>query len=209
MTWSGPWPMLNRCMYLTSLYSFSDRFCLILTEFMAIDTQHEASRSMLLKPQLWVSDLTMTRPVTSKLKWLALIRSISLSRYGYWFSSCRQEAVSPPPPPQQVVVVKYPAAACRVSSRRAGGHFYASPSGFSRISHQRARHPFLVYLFMPLFRISRKKNQTRSPKVRSPGHLKWPHLWKSSNARHGYTECLITLKLSGIDIHTSMYKMYI
>ena len=49
----------------------------------------------------------------------------------------------------------------------------------------------------------------RSLKVRSPGLVKLPHLRKSLNAHHSYTECPITLKLSVIDICTSIYKMLI
>ena len=45
--------------------------------------------------------------------------------------------------------------------------------------------------------------------VRLPGHVKTPHLRKSLNARHSYTEWLFTLKLSEIDIHNSIYKIYI
>ena len=42
---------------------------------------------------------------------------------------------------------------------------------------------------------------TRSRQVTSPQ--------KSLNARHSYTECLITLKLPVFDIRTSIYKMHI
>ena len=42
----------------------------------------------------------------------------------------------------------------------------------------------------------------------SPGHVKWPHLRKNRNARHSYTEWLITLQLSAIGIRNCIYKMY-
>ena len=41
------------------------------------------------------------------------------------------------------------------------------------------------------------------------GHVKWPHLRKRLNARHSYTEWLITLKLSASHIRNSIYKMFI
>ena len=49
----------------------------------------------------------------------------------------------------------------------------------------------------------------RSLKVRSPGHAKGPHLIKSLNASHSYTEWPFTLKLSVLDICNSIYKMFI
>ena len=49
----------------------------------------------------------------------------------------------------------------------------------------------------------------KSLKVRSLGHVKWPRLTKSFNPRHSYTEWLIPLKLSVIDIRNSVYKIYI
>ena len=66
----------------------------------------------------------------------------------------------------------------------------------------------LVYLLIHLFRTC-GNFRPRPLKDRSPGHVKWPHLIKSLNARHSYTECPIILKLSGIDIRTSIYKMNI
>ena len=47
----------------------------------------------------------------------------------------------------------------------------------------------------------------RSLKVRSPGHVKYPHLRKSLNACHSYTGWTIVLKLSAIDMNNSMYGM--
>ena len=43
----------------------------------------------------------------------------------------------------------------------------------------------------------------------STGHFKWPHLRKSLNACHSYTDWPIALKLSTIDIRHSIYKMYV
>ena len=53
------------------------------------------------------------------------------------------------------------------------------------------------------------KNWPRSLKVRSPGHVKWPHLRKSLNARQSYTDLPIALKLLAINIPNNIYKMYI
>ena len=90
-----------------------------------------------------------------------------------------------------------------------GGCLNTSPSGFSQISQKRRRGapPFLVHLFMHYFRTCCETFRPRSLKVRSPGHVKWPHLRNSWNARHSYTKCPITLKLWTIDICTSIYKM--
>ena len=53
LTWPWPWPMLKWhphasdtlwFLYSVSTYHFSDRFCTILTEFMAIDAKHEVSK---------------------------------------------------------------------------------------------------------------------------------------------------------------------
>ena len=55
----------------------------------------------------------------------------------------------------------------------------------------------------------RENFRPRSLNVRSPGHVKRPHLRKSFNARQSYTEWPITLKLSAIDTRISIYQMYI
>ena len=65
-----------------------------------------------------------------------------------------------------------------------------------------------VQMFLHFF-CTRKNYRPRSPKVRSPGQVKWPHLMKSLNARQRYTDWTIALKLSAIDIHTSIYETYI
>ena len=91
------------------------------------------------------------------------------------------------------------------------GVFEHPPSGFSPIAEKRRRGapPFLAQLFIHLFRTLNENFRPRSLKVRSPGHVKWPHLRKTLNVRHSYTEWLITLKLSAIDIRTSIYETYI
>ena len=92
-----------------------------------------------------------------------------------------------------------------------GGVFTPPPSGFSRISQKRRRAapPFLVHVFLHHFRTCCENFRPRPFKVRSPGHVKWPYLRKSSKARYSYTDWTITLKLSAIDMSNSMYKMYI
>ena len=95
--------------------------------------------------------------------------------------------------------------------RRAGGRFYAPPvfQVFANIK-KKQRHvaPPLwhtcLYIFSAHVKISDQITQgqvTRSRQVTS--------LQKSLNASHSYTECPITLKLSEIDIRTSIYKMFI
>ena len=96
--------------------------------------------------------------------------------------------------------------------RRAGGCLNTPPpSGFSQIVGKRRRGapPFLAQLFIHLFRTLCENFGPRSLKVRSPGHVKCPHLRKTLNVRHSYTEWPITLKLSAMDIRTSIYETYI
>ena len=64
---------------------------------------------------------------------------------------------------------------------------------------------FLAHLITHFFRTC-ENFRVRSLNIRSPGHVKWPHLRKSWNARHSYTEWLITLKLSANDILTGSIK---
>ena len=92
-----------------------------------------------------------------------------------------------------------------------GGCLNTPPCGFSRISQKRRRGapPFLVHLIIHQFYTCCENFRPRSFKVRSPGHLKWPHLIKSFNVCHSYTEWPIALKLSAIAKSNSMYKMYI
>ena len=95
--------------------------------------------------------------------------------------------------------------------RRAGGRFYAPPSGFSQIAgkRRRAAPPNLAYLFSHLFRISCPKISTIWPKVRSPGHFEWPYLTKSLNLHQSYNCWAIDIKVSGVDEGDSIYKTYI
>ena len=67
----------------------------------------------------------------------------------------------------------------------------------------------LECLFIRLFRTCYKNFRPRSHKVRSPGHVKWPHLRKRLNARPSYTEWRVTWKLLGIDVRNSIYNMHI
>ena len=46
-----------------------------------------------------------------------------------------------------------------------------------------------------------------SLKVRSPVHVKWPHLRKKLNAWHSYTDWTIALKFSAINTSDSSFKM--
>ena len=83
-----------------------------------------------------------------------------------------------------------------VGQRRAGGGMF---------EHLR----FLVRLFIYLLRTLCENFIPRSLKVRSPGHVKWPHLRKGLNARHSYTEWPMTLTLSAIDIRNGINETYI
>ena len=47
---------------------------------------------------------------------------------------------------------------------------------------------FLAHLIIHLFRTCCENVRPRSRKVRSPGHVKWPHLIKSLNVRQRYTD---------------------
>ena len=72
------------------------------------------------------------------------------------------------------------------------------------------RLPFLVLLIMHLFRTC-ENFRSRSRKVRSPGHVKWPHLIKSLNAHQSYADwtidCLETF--NNWYLSKSVHKMYI
>ena len=83
-------------------------------------------------------------------------------------------------------------------------HFYNEPSVMNTFTMNPS---FLTHLFIHLFRICCENFRCRSLKV--PGHVKWPDLRQSLNARHSYTEWPITLKHSAVDIHNSIYKTYI
>ena len=82
-----------------------------------------------------------------------------------------------------------------------GGAFLCPPP---QVFHEyvkkrwRCTPPFLACLFIPTSfpHMWRFRTQVTQGQRRSPGHFKWPHLWKKSlNARHNYTECLITYKM--------------
>ena len=51
--------------------------------------------------------------------------------------------------------------------------------------------------------------RSRSRKVMSPSHVRWPHLIKSLNDRQSYTDWTIALKFSVVDTSNSVYKIYI
>ena len=97
-----------------------------------------------------------------------------------------------------------------------GGVFYASPQVFLKYLKKAVQHTallFLVYLFIHPFCTS-ENFRPRSLKIRSTGHIKWPHLRKSLNAHHSHTECPMVqspwniqrLIFVPVSIH---YKMYI
>ena len=91
-----------------------------------------------------------------------------------------------------------------INLRPEGGLIENSPSPaisfFSICQKTAARAPlFLAHLNIHLFRIDCKNLRRRSRKVRSPGHVKWPHIIKSLNARQSYNDRTVALKLSAID----------
>ena len=78
---------------------FGYRFCTILTEIMPGGVQHKVPKFMLLKAQISVFDLTLTRTMTSKFKHYSsnvscqeLSFATSLSRCRCWFSSYQLRA---------------------------------------------------------------------------------------------------------------------
>ena len=73
---------------------------------------------------------------------------------------------------------------------------------------QRYALPFLAHLFMHRLRICWENLRPRTLKFSSPGHVKWPHLIKSFNARHWYTDWRAALKLSAIGTNNSIYEAF-
>ena len=69
------------------------------------------------------------------------------------------------------------------------------PSVFFQIvqKRQRAAPPFLAHLIIHLFRTCCENFRPSTRKVRSPGHVKWPHLIKSLNVRQRYTDWTVAL----------------
>ena len=86
-----------------------------------------------------------------------------------------------------------------------------TPCVFCRyLKKQRSAPLFLAQpVHIHLFCICCENFRRLSLKVRSPGHVKWPHLRRIVNARHNYTNWTVTLKLSAIDTSRSIAKMYI
>ena len=76
-------------------------------------------------------------------------------------------------------------------------------------NQRRGAKQFLAHLSRNYFCTCCKSFKSRSLKVRSPGHAKWPHLRKSLNASHSYTDWMIALKLSEIEIRNSIYNTYV
>ena len=73
---------------------------------------------------------------------------------------------------------------------------------------------FLTHLYMHPFRICWPNYRPSSFEVKSPGHVKWPHLIKSLNARHSYTGSTISWNFQQLirvplSIECSSYKLYI
>ena len=82
---------------------------------------------------------------------------------------------------------------------------WTPPSGFSKMSQKqwRGAPPFLIYLFTLLFRTC-ENFRPRSLKVKSPGHVKWPHHRKKRMV------VIATLnKHSAIHIRNGIYEMAI
>ena len=71
------------------------------------------------------------------------------------------------------------------------------------------RHRFFAQLFGQLFRNFPENCRSRSPKVRSPGQVKWHHLRKTFQSRHGHSSGEKDLKLSGFGILPSTYNFNI
>ena len=96
--------------------------------------------------------------------------------------------------------------------RPAGGGLLRPLSVFSRLSKKTAARSatvfFLAHLIIHLFRTCCENFRPRSRKVRSPDHVKWPHLIQSLNVRQSYTDWPIALKLSAIDTSNSVDKMF-
>ena len=76
-----------------------------------------------------------------------------------------------------------------------GGRCLDAPSGFSLKTGGAA------HLFIHLLRRFCEKFRSRSLKIMSPGHGKWPHLRKSLNARHSYTDWSIAWNFSVSDLY--------
>ena len=96
--------------------------------------------------------------------------------------------------------------------RPAGGLLLrTAPSGFFQLvqKRRRAAPPFLAHLIIHLFCTCCENFRPRSRKVRSPGHIKWPHLIKCLNVRQRYTDWTFALKLSAIATSNIVYKTYI
>ena len=61
--------------------------------------------------------------------------------------------------------------------------------------------------FGQLFRNFSENFRSRSPKVRSPGQVKWPHLRNTSQSRHGHSDWEKDLKLSGYRYTTKYLQL--
>ena len=68
---------------------------------------------------------------------------------------------------------------------------------------------FFAQLSGQFFRNFLDNFRAKSPKVRSPGQVKWPHLRKNSQSRHGHSGWEKYLKPSGFGILPSTYNLYI
>ena len=92
-----------------------------------------------------------------------------------------------------------------------GGSWEPLPSVFQIVRRQRrAAPPFLAQLIHTLSYIfSAHVVKLLDPDHARSGYVKWPHLIKSLNAGQSYTDWTIALKLSAIDIRTSVYETYI
>ena len=91
------------------------------------------------------------------------------------------------------------------------GGVWTPPMRFVWITLKRRRvtPPFLSHLIIHLFHTGCENFRPRSRKVRSPGHVKWPHLIKSLNVPQRYTDWTIALKLSAIATSKCIYNLRI
>ena len=60
-----------------------------------------------------------------------------------------------------------------------------------------------------MFRNFPENFRSRSPKVRSPGQVKWPHLRKTFQSRHGHSGGEKDLKVSGFGLLPSTCSLFI
>ena len=100
-----------------------------------------------------------------------------------------------------------------INPRPAGGclNMFEHPHGVFVNNLKTAARSAAVFahLIIHLFHTCCENFRPRPRKVRSPGHVKRPHLIKSLNVPPRYTDWTIALKPSGIATRKGIYKTYI